>query len=111
MIPADLIEPAGELTAEMFPNRDVNVFAQAWLDEAEARTTATAAQAAWVYYRAFSHVADRLNAGLASDRKGDAAASLAASQFTYWLDRANAKLAEYHALTTGPAGPILTRWT
>lgn len=109
MTPAEFIEPAGDLTTEMFPGKDLPVFVQAWLSEAEGKTSLVAAQRAWVYYRAFSHVANRLNAGLASDRKADAAASLDASQFRYWRDLANERLSEYQTLTGRSPRPILTR--
>lgn len=104
---ADFIEPAGELNEGLFPGADLTAYVQAWITDAESRTNDEAAQDAWVYHRAYTTIANRIHAGLASEKKGDAAASRSDAQFAYWSGRASAALARY-AARTGTAGPVLT---
>lgn len=103
----DLIEPMGELGESLFPGGDLEEFVAAYLADAQARTSSEAGQRAWVYHRAYTSVANRIHAGLASEKKGDAAASLASDQFQYWQAKADAALADFNA--GRGAGPILTR--
>lgn len=103
----DLIEPMGELSQSMFP--DLGEYAAAWLAEAQGKTSSEVAQRAWVYYRAFTSFANRIHAGLASEKKGDAAASRSDSQFAYWSGKAAAALATFNGLTGAGPAPILTR--
>lgn len=62
----DLEQPAGELTADLFPGADFTALVQGWLEQAKARTEANTsiaathhnlAAAAWVYYRAYGYKA------------------------------------------------------
>lgn len=106
MTVADLIEPLGELSDSMFT--DVDEYVAAWLTEAEGKTSNEAAQRAWVYHRAYTSLANRMHAGLASEKKGDASAARSDAQFAYWAGRASSALATFNGLTAG-AGPILTR--
>lgn len=105
----DLIEPKGELGESLFPSGDLEEFVAAYLADAEARTSSEAAQRAWVYHRAYSSVANRLHAGLASEKKGDASAALASDQFRYWQAKAAQALADFNASAGLSPGPILTR--
>lgn len=84
------IHPQGDLTEEMIPDAEDAV--AAWITEAEGKSSVEARQRAWVYYRAYTSIANRFHAGLASERKGDAAASVAIDQFTYWRRKASEAL-------------------
>lgn len=94
---ADLISPVGELAASLFPGEDLETFVTAWLTDATERTDNLSAQRAWVYHRAYTHVANRMHAGLASESKGSASASRDASQFRYWARKAAAHLSAYRS--------------
>lgn len=104
MEPSDFISPTGDLTEALFPGVDLEEHVTAWLQDAQDRTSDEARQAAWVYYRAYTHIANRLHAGLASERKGDQAASIDARQFRYWEAKAQAQLAVYRGSATATSG-------
>jgi hypothetical protein len=64
----DFISPDGLLTTALFPGQNLETLVSAWLTEAEARAAAadtverqTEAVAAWVYYRAYFDVWQRLS--------------------------------------------------
>lgn len=102
--PEHFIAPKGELTEGMYPGEDVEELVTAWLQDAQARTSDETRQAAWVYHRAYTHVANRMHAGLASERKGDQAASIDPSQLKYWQRKADAALTAYRAGATSTSG-------
>ena len=104
---ASFIEPAGELSEEMFPGKDLDEFAAAWLADAVARTDSEAAQRAWVYHRAYGAIANRFNLEAASEKKGDATAARLGEQLAHWRARAREELHEYHALTGALGGAYL----
>ena len=65
----DLVQPEGELSETQFPNGDFQDLLVGWLTQAQALVAANAAiaatnhnaaAAAWIYYRAYSHIAQRL---------------------------------------------------
>lgn len=58
----DFIYPNGELMDVMFPGDDLELTVGVWLDEATAKTTVEDAQMHWVYYRAYTAVANRIAA-------------------------------------------------
>lgn len=102
------IEPAGELSEELFPGKDLEEFTAAWLAHAQAKTSSEAAQTAWVYHRAYLTVANRFNAEAASETKGSVSAARHANQMDYWRRRAEGHLHDFHALTgTGLGGAFL----
>lgn len=109
MEPGSFIEPEGMLSEGMFPGGDVEELVTAWLTDAEARTDDEAKQRAWVYYRAYTSIADRLNAGLASERKGDAAAAIHPSQLRYWRQRAAEQLTFFRGGSTSHSGVTALR--
>jgi len=82
------IEPAGELSEELFPGKDLEEFTAAWLAEAQLKSGSEVAQAAWVYSRAYLTVANRMNAEAASETKGSVSAARLANQIDYWRKRA-----------------------
>lgn len=98
------IEPAGELAEELFPGKDLEEFAAAWLAEAQAKTSSEAAQAAWVYYRAYLTVANRFNIEASTEAKGSVSASRLFSQIDYWRKRAAEHRQEFDSLTSAGTG-------
>jgi hypothetical protein len=95
----DFIAPAGELTLALFPDVTLTESVAAWLEQAEGLTDDEDAQAAWVYHRAYAHVADRLHAGLANESKGPVSAARSDAQFRYWQGRAATLRRRFYALT------------
>lgn len=65
---AEFIHPAGELLPAFFPNEEIASLVHTWLTEAQGKTAALPAAcvepatAAWVYYRAYAAVANRIAA-------------------------------------------------
>lgn len=96
----DFIQPAGELSEALFPGVDLEEAVAAWIADALTRTTNPNAQRSWVLHRAYSAVADRMHAGLASESKRGASAARAAEQFRYWSRKAATQLAAYQAVST-----------
>lgn len=108
---SDFIEPAGELSEELFPGKNLTTYASAWLTEAQGKTSDEDAQREWVYHRAYQTVANRLNAQLISEQKGDLRGQRSDSQNAYYSRLAKQHLDNYNALTgTGPAA-VLTAWS
>lgn len=61
VVNGDFIAPTGELTADMFPGDTLSTNITAWLAEAVVKAADNDdAQKAWVYYRAWTGVANRL---------------------------------------------------
>jgi len=104
---ADLEQPTGELTTELFPGSVLAVLLSGWLEQAETKVEAdtgiatasqNAAAAAWVYYRAYSHKASMQastpNQVNFSNQPG-VSKTMSADQREYFVNLANLKLAEY----------------
>lgn len=69
----DFISPDGLLTADLFPGKNLEAMVSAWLTEAEIKAAAantverqTEATRAWVYYRAYFDVWQRLSSSPSS---------------------------------------------
>lgn len=68
MQPSDFIHPIGELQPALFPNEELADLVDTWLAEAQGKTAALPAgcvdeaTGAWVYYRAYAAVANRIAA-------------------------------------------------
>lgn len=103
----DFIEPTGELSEEMFPGKDVEEFAGAWLAEAASKAGGESAQRAWVYYRAYSHVANRMHADPANAREGSVSVQVTDAQIQHWQRLAMRHAHEFYALTGQAAGAFL----
>lgn len=73
---SDLIYPDGDLLQMMFPDGDINTAVGAWLIDAATRTTAEDAQRHWVYYRAYTAIANRIAATPNSDNGFNASRSI-----------------------------------
>lgn len=111
MEPSSFIEPEGMLSESMFPGADLEEFVAAWLTDAESRTDDEAKQRAWVYYRAYTSIANRMHAGLMSESKADASAARGANQFAYWRAKAEAQLIAYRgAGTTSGVTELRSAW-
>ena len=86
---SDFIEPAGELAPALFPGETLTTLVTAWIEDAEARyEDDETAQSHWVLHRAYTTVANRFHAGLASESKGPATAARSDEQFRYWSRKA-----------------------
>lgn len=111
----DLIQPDGELSESLFPGGDFNVLLSGWLGQAtgkvEANTAITTANqndaaAAWVYYRAYDHIAQRMASSpvrVSTSIDGSVSKEMAQDQRQYWFNKALLKKADYESLETATA--------
>ena len=111
----DVLTPKGNLTEAMFPGGDLDELAGAWLVEAQGKTPSEPAQKAWVYYRAYDHVLDRVMLEAFSERKGDASASRSDAQLAHWRQARDRHHATFAALTgsstlAGGHRPVRPAW-
>jgi hypothetical protein len=116
----DVTQPLGELDSSLFPGSNFAELVNGWLYQAQQKVQANAgiaaadhndAAAAWVYYRAYSHVAQRLAASPTSvSVGGKISRSMAADQRKHFFQLAAEKLAEYssHDSATSPIGALFT---
>lgn len=110
LITDDLVQPVGEIDSGLFPNGDIDLLVTSWLSQAVAKveantgiTTANqnAAAAAWVYYRAYTLVADRLaNTAQTIMVDGQVTRTTGADQRKYFAGRAEYWLGVYYSLNT-----------
>lgn len=106
----DLEQPQGELDESLFPGCDFEDLLQGWLDQAASKVEAEtnialtdqdAAAAAWVYYRAFTRVADRFaNSPSTIMIDGTVTRTTAVDQRKYFADKAASWLARYYEFGT-----------
>ena len=96
----DFMQPNGELTESLFPGVNLYEALLAWIADASTRTESLPAQRAWVRYRAYSVIADRFHAGLGSESKGNASASLDPQQFRYWSRKAQENHAAFRSIAS-----------
>lgn len=111
----DLIQPTGELSESLFPGSDFSMLIGGWFGQAETLVEANAAiatanhnlaAAAWVYYRAYSHVAARLASSpvsVSTSHDGSVSKTMSSDQRKYFVDLAAAKLADYESHETEAA--------
>lgn len=100
--------PAGRLDPSWYAG-DLDAMLTAWLAEAAQKTPVEAAQAAWVYHRAFQTLADDRLLQPASVAADDVREAYSPQQLAAWERWAGEYLAEYQA-HTGAVGPELTAW-
>lgn len=100
-VATDFIAPEGELTADMFPGDTLATNVQAYLDQAELKAADNEdAQTAWVYYRAWTAVANRLATEPSSiDIEGEGSRQYLVPQMAAAQARANYWRSEYESLT------------
>jgi hypothetical protein len=108
----DLTQPSGELSESLFPGGDFDLFVGGWLGQAKTLVDANAAiatanqnlaAAAWVYHRAYSHVAQRLASSpvsVSTSIDGSISKTMSSDQRKYFFDLAAAKLALYQSYET-----------
>ena len=108
----DLKQPDGELSESLFPGNDFDMLLAGWLGQAVTMVEANAAiatanqnlaAAAWVYYRAYDHIAQRMASSpvrVATSLDGSIAKEMAQDQRKFWFDKAIAKKADYEAFET-----------
>lgn len=119
LIPSDLLQPNGELAATYFPDADLNDQLDGWLIQATAKVEANAdiaaavqndASAAWVYYLAYSHIANRIGSmpSVVSVGSGEVSRTYAQDRPAYWLARAQAHKAAYAAMIVPVAATVTT---
>lgn len=98
---ADFIAPTGELTADMFPGDTLSTNIDAWITEAEAKAASNDdAQKAWVYYRAWTGIANRLGTTPAEvDIEGEGNVRTLKEQIAFAQSRAAYWRSEYEAET------------
>lgn len=106
LITDDLTLPNGELSTDLFPD-NCETLLVGWLQQAAAKVEASEgittaeqneAAAAWVYYRAYTAVADRMAQEAESITVGPRTERTGANRFKYFMDRANYWLGVYQAL-------------
>ena len=97
----DLVYPNGELQGSMFPDGDVDTVAVIWLAEAVAKTADTVAQKHWVYYRAYTAIANRIASMPTSQstNQGSHSVSWGSDRVTAFRQAASDNVSEYSRLT------------
>lgn len=88
----DFISPDGLLTAALFPGQNLEAMVSAWLTEAESKAAAadtverqTEAARAWVYYRAYFDVWQRLSSNPSSLSLDGTSMSMGQDQINSYL--------------------------
>lgn len=93
----DLIQPTGELSESLFPGNDFDLLVGGWLGQATTLVDANSAiatanqnlaAAAWVYYRGFSHVAQRLASSpvsVSASHDGSMSKTMSSDQRAYFV--------------------------
>lgn len=110
----DLEQPTGELANSYFPDGDLAAKLPGWLlvatnkvqaDTSIAPAAHNDAAGAWVYYLAYSYIADRIaaNPNRQSLQGGEVSEDWGQDRPAYWLARADAKLGTYEQFTITPA--------
>lgn len=99
---ADFTHPVGELRSEMFPGDSLYDNLAAWIAEAESKAASNEdAQKAWVYYRAWTAVADRMLTDPATiDIDGEGSRQYVLTQMQLARGRASFWRAEYESETS-----------
>ncbi len=106
---ADLIQPDGELDNTYFPEGDLDAQIDGWLSKAARRIEANIniaasvhndAAEAWVYYLAYSHIANRIAAmpNTVSVGSGEVTRTYAQDRPAYWRSLALTQKTAYDAL-------------
>lgn len=105
----DLIVPYGELQPAQFPDRDLEESIGVWLAQLaetgnlDGLTDAAAdrARTAYVYWRAFGTIADRLANTPETERSSDRSTTWSTGRITYWRQRAEIQRVRYEAEIAG----------
>lgn len=101
--------PQGRLNPAWYEGGDLDDMLEAWLAEAQAKTSSEPAQEAWVYHRAFQALADDRLLQPATVAADDIREAYAPEQLAMWRRWADEYRARYDALTNGgAAAPVIT---
>ena len=110
----DFVQPDGELSGYLFPENNMDDLLAGWLAKAAELVVnvPTASQndaaEAWVYYRAYTLVADRLSLSPATIMvDGQVTRTTAADQRKYFADRAKVWLDLYYGFNTTEVGSVI----
>ncbi|MCC6457275.1 MAG: hypothetical protein IT328_20140 [Caldilineaceae bacterium] len=116
----DLIYPKGKLQSTMFRGENLATLADAWLDQAATKVVDVAeedkdaAATHWVYYRAYSTIAERIGVNPSRTSFGgnsgggvESTEDWGQNRADYWEKKAAAELAEFERLLPpdSPATP------
>lgn len=99
----DLIAPAGKLQENFFPNGDLVTNVTVWLNQAGTKLANIdsafheAAKADWVYYRAYSHIAERLASEPDSVTVDDISSSTSQKRIQYFQNLADDHLERFES--------------
>lgn len=101
LLASDLIYPDGDLLPMMFPDGDINTAVGAWLIDAATQTASEPAQRHWVYYRAYTAIANRIAATPNSDNGFNASRSISwgGDRIEAFRKLADKHLAEYSRIS------------
>lgn len=100
MTNGDFIHPTGELTSDMYPGETLATNVDAWIVEAQSKTSDEDARKAWVYYRAFLAVANRFHAeAMIVDISDQVSRTRVLGQAQYWKDRSDQQMDAFLAAT------------
>lgn len=95
----EILAPVGELTQIMFPGESLDVLAGALISAADGVTTDNATAKHWIYWRAYTAIANRLAATPNSEVYfNDVARRFEKDRLDYFLDRAAANQNAYEQL-------------
>lgn len=109
LVLTDVKQPTGEIDASLFPDGDADTFLASWLEQAVTKVEASTgiatedqdeAAAAWVYYRAYKWVADRIANTAESITVGPRTERTSATQQKYFADLANYWLEQFYGFNT-----------
>lgn len=101
----DIQQPAGELSADLFPGADFNDLLMGWLEQAKERvegnvniaaTYHNLAAAAWVYYRAYGYKALLMASDPNDVKVGERSETYAADQRKAFITLRDQKESEFY---------------
>lgn len=100
----EFISPEGQLTPDLFPGRELALLVSAWLTDANVRSAAAdtvdqqeQAVLAWVYYRAYFDVWQRLSSNPASLSLDGTSMSMGQDQINAYFNLWRSYKADYDA--------------
>lgn len=98
LVATDFLLPDGQLDPAQFDGVDLSAYVAVWIGEVEDSTEDDRVIRAWVYHRAFSLLADRFHAGVATAREGDVSGTKSSEQFEFWRERSAREFRRYKSL-------------
>lgn len=103
---SDFVYPAGFFKSADFPDETLTDTLTAFLTKALTLSSDEAVQTAYVNYRGYAAICDRLNAGLIREKRLQAEGWMDPAQLAYFKEQRDRWEAEYNALS-GSAGGIV----